>query len=131
VILVDTSIWLEHFRRGVAELAALLESGLVLMHPFVLGELACAALPWRDRTLEWLAGLTPIAVADDAEVLKFIAQRRLSARGVGYIDAHLLASVVLEDSRLWTRDPPLRGVAEALGLAVTATGARNLARRLG
>ena len=116
MILVDTSVWVEHLRTGVPDLAELLERGDVLTHPFVIGELACGSLKNRDEVLSLLAALPSAVVASNDETLLFIEQRKLFSKGIGYIDAHLLASVTLTaDTRLWTRDKRLAEVAESLG----------------
>ena len=118
MILVDTSVWIEHLRRGSPELSAVLERGEVLMHPFVIGEIACGNLANRDEVLGLLSRLPFVSVATDDETLLFIEERRLMGRGIGYIDAHLLAAVTLTDgARLWTRDKRLAAVARELGLA--------------
>ncbi|MBI3560246.1 MAG: type II toxin-antitoxin system VapC family toxin [Gammaproteobacteria bacterium] len=118
MILVDTSVWLDHLRVGDAELAALLNGSLVLMHPFVLGELACGNLRNRVEVLALLKDLPRAAVATDEEMLFFIERHALMGRGIGYIDAHLLAAATLGDVvRLWTRDKRLRTVADTLALA--------------
>ena len=116
MILVDTSVWVDHLRRGDAELAALLDRSVVLMHPFVVGEIACGSLSDRSSILGLLADL-PIAVVPEAqEVLGFIDHHRLHGKGIGYVDVHLLASVTLtHGASLWTRDRRLRAVAEGLG----------------
>ncbi|HEX8409910.1 MAG TPA: type II toxin-antitoxin system VapC family toxin [Thermoanaerobaculia bacterium] len=118
MILADTSVWIDHLRKGVAALAEVLEEGEVLMHPYVLGELACGNLRAREEVLGLLARLPSALVATDAETLLFIEKRALMGRGIGYIDAHLLASVTLtEDAKLWTRDKRLAVVAAQLGLS--------------
>lgn len=118
MILVDTSVWVDHLRKGVPELAALLERGAVLVHPFVIGELACGNLKNRSELLALLASLPSSVVADDAETMLFIEHRKLMGKGIGYIDAHLLASVTLTtDARLWTRDKRLAELASQLRLA--------------
>ena len=118
MILVDTSVWIEHLRKGDDRLAALLESNLVAMHPFVTGELACGNLRNRETLLRLFQNLPQSPVATHEEVMHFIQQRDLMGRGIGYVDAHLLAAVALEgDSRLWTRDKRLHGVANELNLA--------------
>ena len=124
MILVDTSVWVDHLRRADAALADLLERGQVLMHPFVVGEIACGSLASRHPTLALLQELPPAEVAEADEVLGFIAQRRLHGKGIGYIDVHLLASTALTaGARLWTRDKRLRAVAEELGCEHSAAGA--------
>lgn len=118
MILADTSVWVDHLRTGDAALAVLLDSAQVLTHPFVVGELACGNLKNRTEVLRLLQDLPPTPVARDAEVLFFIEQRRLMGRGIGYIDAHLLAATFLAGpARLWTRDKRLAEVAADLKLA--------------
>ncbi|HEX7124710.1 MAG TPA: type II toxin-antitoxin system VapC family toxin [Thermodesulfobacteriota bacterium] len=118
MILVDTSVWVDHLRRGDAALAAALEAVEVCIHPFVLGELACGTLRNRREVLELLARLPGVPVATDEEALEFIERRALMGRGIGYIDVHLLASAALAGTvRLWTRDRRLAAVAADLGLA--------------
>jgi hypothetical protein len=117
VILVDTSVWIDHFRGGRSDLAALLNRGQVLMHPFVAGELACGDLLARETTIELLEQLPSITVAHHVEVMAFIERRRLHGRGVGYIDVHLLASAAIDGVRLWTKDRRLQAVADKLDLA--------------
>jgi predicted nucleic acid-binding protein len=108
MILADTSVWIDHFRRGNSELVESLERGEVLTHPFVIGELACGQLKKRREILELLRALPAATVATDDEVLVFIEQRHLMGKGIGYVDAHLLAAVTLtEDARLWTLDSKL------------------------
>jgi predicted nucleic acid-binding protein len=119
VILVDTSVWVDHLRTGNATLAALLDAGMALTHPFVIGEIALGSLRQRETVLSALSDLPHAAVATDAEVLAFIDRHALFGRGVGYVDAHLLAAARLTaGSELWTNDRRLHGVADALGLAM-------------
>ena len=118
MILVDTSVWVDHLRVGDAALGELLNHSQVLMHPFVLGELACGNLRNRSEVLRLLKDLPQAPVASDEEVLFFIERNALMGRGIGYVDAHLLAVVTLGGStHLWTRDKRLQSVAEALALA--------------
>jgi predicted nucleic acid-binding protein len=118
LILVDTSVWVDHLRRDDAGLTDLLERSAVLMHPFVVGEIACGSLRDRESILELLQDLPAAVVASPDEVLTFIEDRVLHGKGVGYVDVHLLASVALSPgSRLWTRDTRLRRMADALGCA--------------
>src|SRR4051812_38596089 len=108
MILVDTSVWVEHLRGGDEQLAALLDDGDVLMHPFVIGELACGNLRNAGEILELLAELPKPRSATDDEVLQFIALRGLRGRGIGYIDMHLLAAAALSPgTRLLTYDKRL------------------------
>ena len=116
MILVDTSVWVDHLRRGDPRLVDLLERSVVIMHPFVVGEIACGSLHDRVSILELLQDLPAAVVAQDAEVLGFIERQVLHGKGIGYVDVHLLASVALTDgAKLWTRDKRLQAVAEALG----------------
>jgi predicted nucleic acid-binding protein len=118
VILVDTSVWVEHLRLASAMLAELLDDGEILGHPFVLGELALGNLRQRDAFLSDLRDLPQAIVAEDEEVLHLIDRHALFGRGIGYVDAHLLAAARLTaGSKLWTRDRRLQAVAAQLGLA--------------
>jgi predicted nucleic acid-binding protein len=116
--LVDTSVWIDHLRAGNVVLERLLNSAAVLGDPFVIGELALGNLRQRNVVLGALRQLPQAVVASDDEVLVFIGGSRLFGRGIGYIDAHLLAAARLTpDARLWTRDRRLRRVAAGLDLA--------------
>lgn len=118
MILVDTSVWVDHLRKGVPRLAAALDGGAVLMHGFVLGELACGNLKNRREVLRLLNDLPAAPMATDPEVLEFIEQRALMGRGMGYIDVHLLASVAISGTaELWTRDRRLAATARRLDVA--------------
>ncbi|WP_332774241.1 type II toxin-antitoxin system VapC family toxin [Phenylobacterium sp.] len=118
MILVDTSVWVDHLRSGDPDLAGRLEAGEVLSHPFVIGELALGALAQRATVLEALRNLPQATPATDEEVLDFIRAEALHGLGVGYVDAHLLASARLtRDARLWTRDRRLQDIAARLGVA--------------
>ena len=118
MILVDTSIWVDHLRVGDERLAALLDGGEVLAHPFIIGELALGNLRQRNVFLSDLLRLPRADVASDEEVLGLIDREKLFDRGIGYIDAHLLAAARLTaDTRLWTRDRTLNMAAAQLGLA--------------
>lgn len=118
MILVDTSVWVDHLRRGDPRLVDLLDRSIVFMHPFVVGEIACGSLNDRVSVLELLQDLPVAVVAQGDEVLRFIERHDLHGKGIGYIDVHLLASVALtEGARLWTRDKKLRLVAQMLGCA--------------
>ena len=120
MILVDTSIWVEHLRTSDEMLIALLNSGEVLGHPFVTGELALGNLRRRDPFLTDLQDLPQAIVASDEDVLHLIDRQALFGRGIGYVDAHLLAAARLTTgSKLWTRDRRLQAVAAQLGLAAT------------
>lgn len=118
MILVDTSVWVNHFRSSDARLSDLLSANQVVVHPFVTGELALGYLRNRSEVLQRLQGLPQAAVATDPEVLYFIEINRIAGAGIGYVDAHLLAAVRLAaDAALWTADRRLASVAEGLGLA--------------
>ena len=118
MILVDTSVWVDHLRTGVAELESLLNGFQVLVHPFVIGEIACGHLRNRTEVLSLLGGLPRAHAATDDEVLFFIKQQRLMGKGIGFIDAHLLASAALTPpAAIWSRDKRLRNAAASLKLA--------------
>jgi predicted nucleic acid-binding protein len=122
VILVDTSIWVEHLNAHGSPLGWYLEQGQVLMHPFVLGELACGNLRNRQQILALLRQLPKALCANDVEVLYFIEQHHLMGKGIGYVDAHLLAAVALGGTKgLWTLDRRLAQAAKALGFAANVT----------
>ena len=124
MILVDTSVWVDHLRRADTALDELLERGTVLMHPFVVGEIACGSLAHRSAVLELLQHLPMAEVADSDEILAFIDRRHLHGHGIGLIDVHLLASTALTTgARLWTRDKRLRAAAEALACDHKGAGA--------
>ncbi len=117
MILADISVWVDHFRAGVAELERALNNGEILMHPFVLGELACGNFRRRSEVLPLLRELPQAREATHDEVMTMIESRRLMGRGIGYVDAHLLAAAAITpQTRLWTRDQRLSSVAAALGL---------------
>ncbi len=118
MILADTSVWIDHLRQGSDELAALLEANEILGHPHVTGELAMGNLRQRDLVLGSLEALPRCEVATDGEVLKLIDARMLHGKGIGYVDAHLLAGALLTPSaRLWTLDKRLAAVAAELQVA--------------
>jgi predicted nucleic acid-binding protein len=119
VILVDTSVWVDHLRAVDETLARLLHGGGVLAHPFVIGELALGNLRQRDLLVDALRDLPQANVATDDETLHFIHRHALFGLGIGYVDAHLLAAARLTaGATLWTRDKRLHGVADRLGLAM-------------
>ena len=118
MILVDTSIWVDHLRRTDSALAGLLGTGSVMTHPFVIGELALGALQQRKVILGALRNLPSATMATDDEVLRFIDDASLAGLGIGYIDAHLLSATRLTPGTLlWTRDKRLAAVAGRLSLA--------------
>ena len=116
-MLVDTSVWIDHFRRPNADLAWLLDEGRVSTHPFVIGELACGSLARRAEVLRLMSALPFAPVATHDEVMAFIERRRLHGAGLGWIDVHLLASARLAGQSLWSADRRLRTAALRLGFA--------------
>ena len=115
--LVDTSVWIDHLRRGDERLMRLLDRGEVAMHPFVVGELLLGNVK-ITRMIADLNALPKTSVASDGEVLEFIAERKLPGSGIGYVDAHLLAATALTpETMIWTRDKRLLAVAGSLSLA--------------
>ena len=116
-VLVDTSVWVDHFRRGNSTLAGLLEEGRVVCHPFVIGELSCGDLRNREEILSLLGALESAPIAENDEALRFLKDEELQRRGVGWIDVHLLASTRLMPCLLWTLDKALRSIAEELQVA--------------
>jgi predicted nucleic acid-binding protein len=118
LILVDTSVWIDHLRTSIVLLAGALEAEDVLVHPFIIGELACGEMKQRREVLRLLATLPSSVVATDEETLHFIERHHLMGKGIGYIDAHLLASITLTDgAQLWTRDRRLAAVAAQLQIS--------------
>lgn len=117
MILVDTSVWIDHLRDGSSRLEGLLVDGMALSHPFVIGELACGNLAKRGEILSLLAALPRAGTADDDEVLHLLESKRLYGRGLGWVDAHLLASALLTECGLWTLDKSLGATASELEVA--------------
>lgn len=107
MILVDTSVWVDHLRSGNRRLTSLLDAAEVLTHPFVIGELACGHLRNRGEILELLDLIPTAAIAEHEDVLDFVEAHRLQGKGIGWIDSHLLASSRLSNARLFTMDKPL------------------------
>jgi predicted nucleic acid-binding protein len=107
MVLVDSSVWIEHFRKGQPQLATLLNEASVLMHPFILGELACGNPKNRADILRDLEDLPQAVAATHEETLDLMGKRNLWGRGIGWIDAHLVASALLSHCRLWTLDTRL------------------------
>jgi predicted nucleic acid-binding protein len=119
LILVDTSVWIDHLRNNNGPLAELLDAGRVLVHPFIIGEIALGQMRQRKAILAALLDLPRAQVATEEEAMRFIERHALYGRGVGYIDVHLLASVRLTaGAAFWTTDRRLHAVADALGLAM-------------
>jgi len=117
-VLVDTSVWVGHFRQRDARLVALLEAGLVVCHPYVVVEVACGTPPRRTEIIDLLRELEHAPVATPDELIALLHRRALFGRGCGFVDLSLLASVLLSDQALlWTLDKRLETVAAALGRA--------------
>lgn len=117
MILIDSSVWIDHFRRTNAHLVDLLQENCVIIHPMVIGELACGSLRQRNEILPLLQLLPLTESPSQDEVLHFIEKRRLFGQGVGWVDVNLLASCLLSDVTLWTNDKSLRKVAQILNLS--------------
>jgi predicted nucleic acid-binding protein len=115
-VLVDTSVWVDHLRRGNAALERRLHGGEVWVHPFVIGELACGHLRRRAEILSLLAALPRAPVVQHSEALEFLESQALIGRGLGWIDVHLLASAQLARIDVWTLDRRLQAAARALDL---------------
>jgi predicted nucleic acid-binding protein len=118
-MLVDTSVWVDHFRRADPELVSLLEGAAVECHPFVIGELACGRMSRREEILGLLQSLPRVPVAEHHEALAFVEKHDLAGAGIGWIDVHLLASARLGHTRFWTRDRRLATLAHSLGIGST------------
>ena len=114
MVLVDTSVWVSHLRDGNTELANLLNNGNVLCHPLIVGELACGNLKDRAVIISFLQLLPMSIEAEHEEVLSFIENNHLMGKGIGYVDAHLIASAVLTGIPIWTFDKKLAQVADNL-----------------
>jgi predicted nucleic acid-binding protein len=115
-VLIDTSVWVDHFRRGNARLSDLLEAAQVWTHPFVIGELACGNLARRGEVISLLDSLPTAPLVDHEEVLHFVAVQHLHGRGLGWVDVHLLASARIASLPLWTLDRQLSQAAKELSL---------------
>ena len=111
MILVDSSVWMDHFRKSIRRLAALLDAEDICIHPFVIGEVACGNLKNRKEIIALLHALPSVQKAHDDEILFFIERHGLSGRGVGLIDVHLLASCLIEHCYIWTADKRLHTLA--------------------
>lgn len=118
MILVDTSVWIDHLHAANAELAARLEADEVGQHPLVVEELALGSIRHRQQVLELISNLTRFPTLTHAELLDLIELRRLWGLGLSAIDAHLLGSVLIAGGELWTRDRRLRAAAASAGLAI-------------
>ena len=114
--IVDTSVWIDHLRSGNDKLKELLTSDSVFTHPFVVGELACGGLKNRAQILTDLNRLPLAMAANHDDVLRLIDRQRLSGKGIGWVDAHLLAAALISKCSFWTLDKSLARVASALGI---------------
>lgn len=122
MILVDSSVWVDHVRRADTTLMRLLDEGQVLVHPFVIGEVALGNLPRRRLFLDNMHRLPRALVATDSDAMSLMEREQLYGRGIGYADLHLLAATRLTpQTSLWSRDRRMRTVAEELGLASSPT----------
>ena len=117
MVLVDTSVWIGHLRKSDATLAAELENGRVLMHPWIAGELACGNLGDRAAVLADLNTLPRAEVANDVEAMELLERERLWGSGLGWVDVHLLASALITRCWFWTLDAKLKKTARELGVA--------------
>ena len=117
MILADTSVWIDYFRDDLPELGERLRRLEVVMHPFVVGELACGNFSNRGTTLQLLEQLNSVTVAEHDEVMTFIRAQKLYGRGVGYVDVHLLAAASIDQCQFWTLDKRLNAVAASIGIA--------------
>ena len=116
MILVDTSVWIDHFHQSDEDLIELLLSNQVCIHPFVLGELSCGNISNREEVLSLLRTLRSIDLVLDEEVFMLIEDRKLFGKGLGFIDIHLLASAMIHHVPIWTGDKSLKRVAGELGI---------------
>ena len=117
MILVDSSVWISHFRYGNTALPELLDAALVLVHPFVISELACGSLKNRRQILAYLTAVPFAVEASNDEALRLIDAHKLWGQGLGWIDVHLIASALLSKCRLYTLDQNLEKIAEHAGIS--------------
>ena len=116
MILVDTSVWIDHLRKRSRELSALLNDARVVCHPYVIGELACGNMRNRAEILSLMTALPSATTAAHDEALRLVSERKLHGEGLGWIDVHLLASALLTGCALWTKDKALKAAARALNV---------------
>jgi len=116
-VLADTSVWLDHWRFMSPRFADLLDKNRIVLHPFVLGEIALGSIASRAQVLEDLGSLGRTSVAQHYEVLSLIERTPLWGKGISWVDAHLLAAVLLDHIQLWTLDQRLHAAAQQLGVA--------------
>ncbi len=121
-VLVDTSVWVAHFKQHNAHLAALLEYGRVICHDYVVAEVACGTPPDRHNLVDLLGELASAPIATQEELLALIEQRRLYGRGCGFVDLSLLAAALLQEgTTIWTMDKRFKNIAVELKLAYRPT----------
>lgn len=125
MVLVDTSVWIGHFRVGNVTLVRLLKETRVVLHPFVIGELACGHLARRREVLDLLGKLPRLTPVSDAEALAFVEGNHLAGTGIGWVDVHLLASARLACASLWTLDTALRGAAARVSARQSSRSTSN------
>ena len=117
MILADTSVWIDHLRAGDLQMQELLAGEQIIIHPMIVAELGLGQLRRRARTLAELDGLLEVKTAQLSEVRRMIEVRRFYGKGIGLIDAHLVAScLITPGTQLWTRDAALKGVAKTVGI---------------
>lgn len=117
-MIVDTSVWVQHLRKGEPRLREYLDDGIVMVHPCIVGELACGNIHNRSEVLSLLASLPTTQVVEQDELLHFLEKEQLFGRGIGWVDVHLLASARVSGVQLWTLDRRLSEAARALGVAI-------------
>lgn len=116
MVLVDTSIWIAHFKSEQEDLVALLEEGAVLTHPMIIGEISCGAMKHRKEIIQLMLRLPQAEILAMTEALSFIEDHQCYGKGIGWVDVHLLASAMLCSATLWSRDKSLMKLAKQLGL---------------
>jgi len=117
-VLLDTSVWIRHFKTSNLRVVQLLESESVVSHEFVVAEIACVSLKSREETLGYLKELIALPAVSTQEVMLLIESKRLYSRGIGLVDAHLLAStLIVPDTQIWTADKRLESIAREMGIA--------------
>jgi len=122
MVLVDTSLWIDHLRSSNRHLVHLLKTNSVAMHPFIVGEIACGSLARRATVLGLLRALPQVPTAEEDEVLFFLERHRLAGKGIGYVDLHLLAAATMASLQLWTADKRLARIASGLRLEYLTLG---------
>ena len=115
MILADSSVWINHFRRNDSNLSRLLNQEQIVIHPCIIGELALGQLKHRNQIIHDLQRLPQVSSAADSEILEWIEIRRMFGKGIGWVDAHVLLSCILNEAELWTVDKPLASAAHYCG----------------